>query len=138
MAGFDAKLLRALCPFTLRTLKIPLQVHMDCVEIAALLVDNRHLRSLSIIDIPDDNIFLGNLDVVGRRISCCQSLEHLELVMTNYNRPHTWDADDSFVKPPRIDYHFSVLFPQPSPEAGDRIDKCMTRGMHLPEEWEPP
>ena len=118
---WDISILKQLSFSHLRSLKVPLVLPFDCLELGISLASMHSLRSLTIADIPDDHEFIELLPFLGLGIlSRGASLRELDLSVTNYNRPDqyckTWERvsieDEPFIKPRTYDHFFKALFPR--------------------------
>lgn len=100
----------------LRVLKLPIRLPSDCVRLGQALTVMPRLASLAITDIPDREEFLVGLEHIGKGIkSCASTLRELDIDLTNFNRPASWDRDERFPEP-RDDRFFRKLFPCPPQE----------------------
>ena len=102
---------------SLRLLKTQVGLPNDCYVLGEALRCLPCLETLTITDIPDEDEFMDEaVPFLGRCLrTCTASLRHLDLSLTNPNRPRSWEPD-LFVFPHPLDYHFNILFPAPSDE----------------------
>lgn len=101
----------------LKVLKLPIRQASDFIQLGRALAVMPRLVSLVITDIPDRVEFLVELEHIGKGIkSCASTLRELDIEMTNFNRPASWDRDERFVEPKNDGLFFRKLFPCPPRE----------------------
>ena len=127
--------------YPLQVLKIPIARPVHCFMLGEALSVLPCLVSLTITDIPDDEEFLAEaVPFLGLSLrETAKSLRHLDITLTNPNRPYPWEgAVDVFVRPTRFDYHFHRLFPEPSREEREQaLEDFLWNPDMGPEYWQP-
>ena len=118
--GWDAwnfNILHEMSVTNLKVLKLPIRLPSDCVRLGKALKIMPNLASLTITDIPDREDFVAELEHIGEGImSCASTLRELDIEMTNFNRPRSWDSVQPFIEPEDEGFFFRKLFPCPSQE----------------------
>ena len=99
----------------LRSLKMPVRTHEDCIKIRAALVGLPKLGHLAINELCDSQEFVNEFHHLGHAISALSSsLRSLEICINNINRNKGWEKKEPFVEPRDIGYFFKEFFPEPS------------------------
>ena len=108
---WDFRILGRMSVTELKHLKIPISLPSDCVKLGKALASMPNLVSLAITDIPDQDIFILELENLGKGIlSCASTLRELDIEMTNFNRLPAWGEDEQFVEPEEKGFFFSKFF----------------------------
>lgn len=111
---WDFDILHGMSVTNLKVLRLPLRLPSDCVRLGMALTIMPSLASLAITNIPDREEFLKELKHIGKGIlSCASTLRELDIEMTNFNRPASWDKDERFIEPKDNGSLFCKLFPCP-------------------------
>lgn len=112
--SWDFDILHGMSAANLKVLKLPIHLPSDCILLGQALTNMPRLASLTITDIPDRDEFLTGLEHIGKGImSCASTLRELDIGMTNFNRPASWDRDERFTEPEDNGFFFRKLFPCP-------------------------
>ena len=144
---FNIALLQSLSTTKLEVLKVPIRFSSDLVKLGRDLIEMARLRSLTITEIPDIDEFVDQMSSLGRGIIARKDcLRVLDISMTNFNRPMSWEKDESFEMPVSVGYHFAKLFPKPTNQ--DAVEQNHMRfrderdpihmGGHPYRGWSPP
>ena len=111
---WDFDILHGMSTTNLRVLKLPIRLPSDCLRLRQALATMPSLGSLAITDIPDREEFLIGLEQIGKGIlSCAATLRELDIEMTNFNRPVSWDGDERFIQPKDVGFFFRKIFSCP-------------------------
>ena len=101
----------------LKVLKLPISHPLDCVQLGQLLTTMPKLASLAVIDIPDREEFLKELEHLGKGImSCASTLRELDVELTNFKHLPVWNRDERFIEPEDDGFFIRKLFSCPSME----------------------
>lgn len=126
---WDIGILHGMSVTKLKVLKLPLRLPSDCARLGQALTVMPRLVSLVITDIPDREEFETEFEHIGKGImSCASTLRELDIEMTNFNRPASWDHDERFLEPEERGFFFRKLFPCPTNE--ELLALCERHGRH--------
>ena len=129
---WDIEILKKLSLHHLTSLKVPLGLASDSLDLGNALISMNSLRSLTITDMPDSHRFLRFFPILGLGIlSRTGSLRELDLSITNSNRPDqyctTWERigieEEPFEAPKSLDQFFKAFFPKSDDDVHEEIQQ---------------
>jgi len=114
---FDISMLNMVSWKYLCILKVPVKYPTDCVFLGKMIKRMPALKSLTIVDLPDNHLYFKSYKYLGRGIIArAASLQELDISFTNFNRPNPYKASKEWcgiwIEPQPPTLHFQKIFRQ--------------------------
>ena len=129
---FDCQALAGIDKDKLQHLRVPVPSPADCDALRMFMSSVPNLKSVCVTDLPDHKGFFKAFSALGLGLLyLSQTLRHLEMRMTNFNRPASWDPSEAFEFQEDPPFHFNLMFQRARSLVPNQILKNLLEYEHL-------